>query len=80
MTRLEANRELLKILTEAVEKFPDGRFGQILSMLRMVTHTRPVSQKTADSYQVEWKDEFYLESKELLTRVKTTFRTDYHEE
>jgi len=70
MTRQEANREIVKLLSDAVEIFPDMRMGQLLAMLRIVTHTRPVSQKGADMYDVDWKDEFYLESKELLQRMK----------
>lgn len=37
MTRQEANREILKRLTEVVEGHPDLRFGQILHSLDLVS-------------------------------------------
>lgn len=33
MTRLEANREILQILSELVSRHPDLRFTQIMAML-----------------------------------------------
>jgi hypothetical protein len=48
---------------------PHLRFSQILSVFGYVKHTRPVKQETADTHRVEWKDEFYLEPKELSERV-----------
>ena len=68
--RQEFNREILEILIEAVEKNPQLRFGQIMSMLRTVTHSRPMSQQTADQCDAHWRDEFYLESEVLLERMR----------
>lgn len=76
MSRQEANKEIAKMISDAVEIFPTLRMGQILAMLRVVTHTRPVRQKTADDYDIGWRDEFYLESEELLIRMRST-KNDY---
>ena len=65
MTRLEANRELVAKLLLLVEEYPDARFGQILRNAGFVRELRPVSPDVG----VDWKNEFYLESKELLARV-----------
>jgi hypothetical protein len=79
MDRLSANRKLVQIISEAIEEYPDVRFGQVLTALRIVTHTRPVSQETADNHQLEWKDEFYLESSELLERVENSLKSAHDE-
>lgn len=66
--RQKYNQELLQILTKAVEKWPDLRFSQILTSLKFVSD----GQKCMDckSDMPHWEDEFYLESKDLLDRVK----------
>jgi hypothetical protein len=53
-----------------VLKNPDQRFGQIMSNCGAVHHTRPVNQDAADSGRVNWEDEFYLESYDLLERIR----------
>lgn len=60
MTRLEANREILAILSDFIEGCTDQRFSQILVNLNIVE---------MDSLGT-WRDEFYLESSKLLERVK----------
>jgi len=66
MTRLQANKKLLKILKELVINNPDQRFSQVLQNLGFVKPSRPVR----DLGMIEWQNEFYLESEELLKRVK----------
>lgn len=65
--RLECNRELLAILSDYLEENPDMRFSQALINLNIV-------QEQPDGHlgyeRFSWKDEFYLESVELLWRVK----------
>lgn len=61
MTRQEANRELVDILSELVEKHPDMRFGQLLSYAEVV--------KTKLLEPGDWRNEFNLESDKLLERV-----------
>lgn len=70
MTRQEANKQLLKILSNIIENNPDLRFSQILSAFGFVRHTRPIKQEGADLHRVEWLDEFYVEPQKILERVK----------
>ncbi len=64
-TRQEDNRVLVKKLERLIEVYPDQRFGQILFNYGFVSHDTPRSDGL-----IVWKDEFYLESRELLRRVK----------
>lgn len=54
MNRLEANRELLKLVSTVVEIYPDWRFQQVLWNMSITDGT----------------DKFYEESVETLKRVK----------
>ena len=54
MNRLEANRELLKLVSTVVEMYPDWRFQQVLWNMSITDGT----------------DKFYEESVETLKRVK----------
>lgn len=65
MSRLEANREILRILSERVEALPDVRFGQLLRNLTMV-----LERVDTTTGEIVWKDEFYLESADLLKRIE----------
>ncbi len=69
MTRLEANHELLAILSNYLEKHPDIRFSQALMNCYFVKQEdrRPTISIYKD---LIWRDEFYLESEVLLERVK----------
>jgi len=62
MERQEANRKLIRKLLTLVEEHPELRFGQILQSFYFVKPDTSV-------YPFSWKDEFYLESKELVRRV-----------
>ncbi len=66
--RLKNNLEILKELEQYLKKNPDVRFSQALRNLKIV------SEDTLDygmlNNFIHWKDEFNLESSELLLRVK----------
>jgi hypothetical protein len=79
MTRLEANREILKILSEQIEKQPNVRFWQLLQNLQIIKSEEelsPGSEMSGGHYHSNlfftYKiiDEFYLESETLLFRIK----------
>lgn len=53
--RQEANREIIKVLTEVVERCPDLRFGQILYAVNAIKQN---------------EDPFYIESVDMLNRIK----------
>ena len=72
LDRQKYNEALLKRLAVLITTNPSQRFGQILVNYGFVRHERPVLQETADSFGVSWKDEYYLESEELLSRVENT--------
>ena len=55
MSRLAANREIVRIIAEEVEKYPDWRFHQILQNIN-VNKTPAV-------------DQWYEESEDTLKRV-----------
>ena len=54
MNRLEANRELLKLVSTVVEMYPDWRFQQVLWNMSIADGT----------------DKFYEESVDTLKRVR----------
>ena len=66
LSRLEANRELVKILGEIVEQGNDQRFGQILRNYGFVREIRPVKPEAG----IPWQNEFYSEPQKILERVK----------
>lgn len=57
------NRIIAHLIMMLVERRPELRFGQILNELSVV---KAVKDSEGDTY---WKDEFYTESKEILSRV-----------
>jgi len=61
MTRQEANREIVRRLSNWVEIYPDLRFSQVLYGAGVVKD-HPVGING-------WADDFYLESTELLKRM-----------
>jgi len=65
--RQEANRELLELLQEQIERYPSERFSQILRNAGFV-------QQTEISEQVVWEDDFNLEPWQLLKRVDKVCR------
>jgi hypothetical protein len=73
VTRLEANRQILEILSKEIELQPDIRFTQLLQNLGIVKFSLqipPGSGGWNPTFAIE--DEFYLESEELLKRLNIT--------
>ena len=62
MERREANRKILEILGEYVDKYPDWRFGQILVNSNVVTVIHTSNGTVCD-------DPFYEESKVTLEKA-----------
>lgn len=64
MTRQQANREILKILSALVETYPDQRFTQLLfnaDVLKCDPRSTGVP---------EVRNEYHMESEETLERVR----------
>lgn len=68
MNRQEANREILKLLADMVEQYPDLRFGQILVNVDAVK-LKPDTQFGVGYVMV---DPFHEEPTETLSRMKNT--------
>ena len=66
MDRQDANRAILIVLADLVEKYPDMRFSQILVNYDFVEQQ---DVQTAGYPKMRWRDEFYLESDKLLERI-----------
>lgn len=65
--RLEANRELVEILTNLVEEQPTQRFSQLLRNAGFIKENRPAKP---DNPNIYWQNEFYMEPQDVLKRVK----------
>lgn len=65
-TRQQDNKTILRLLTAAVEKYPDLRFGQLLHSLRVLNMEE---HDTPDGVFHTVKDPFYEESSVTLSRV-----------
>lgn len=65
MTRYEANNEILDLLQNYCQAYPDQRFGQVLTNLDIATHLNFGEGKM--------KDIFFEESEYLLTRIKNQY-------
>jgi hypothetical protein len=71
MTRLEANRQILEILSKEIELQPDVRFTQLLYNLKIVDFSlNLLGGLGLPTFVV--KDEYNLESEELLNRLNIT--------
>lgn len=64
MSRLEYNRKIIKVLSHVIEKYPDWRFGQILTNCDIITGSCIESGRSVVS------DPFYVESKDIFERMK----------
>lgn len=62
MTRQEYNKQILFILEEIVDKYPDLRFGQILANAEIVTYKN-------DYDEIVPRDPFYEESEITWKRM-----------
>ena len=49
--RQSANRELVKVLSEYIEKYPQQRFGQILVNYGFVTKEDPFYEESVDTLE-----------------------------
>lgn len=49
--RRESNNEILKILTEYVEKYPEQRFGQILYNFGFLPYGDPFYEESVDTLE-----------------------------
>jgi hypothetical protein len=66
MSRLEANKKLVKLLSDLVDSNPDQRFSQILRNYGFIKEDRPARPEMCISIQ----NEFYVESDKILERVE----------
>ena len=69
--RQSANREILSILKQYVEKYPELRFGQILALAKVVEYER-VTDVWSPMAENRVKDPFNEESIHTLDRLKRT--------
>ena len=70
-----ANSEILSILKQYVEKYPELRFGQILAIAKVIEYER-VTEIWSPMVESRVKDPFNEESIHTLDRVKEqTFYT-----
>lgn len=63
-----ANREIVKILSDMVDRYPDLRFGQILAITEAIEYI-PDSRPYIDTVDV--KDPFNEESVDMVIRMRT---------
>jgi hypothetical protein len=64
MDRCEANREILRRLSEYIQENPEIRFCQALYNCHIVESLERYT------WDMAWQDEFYTESTETLRRVR----------
>jgi hypothetical protein len=65
--RQSANREIIEILSDMVERYPDLRFGQILAITEAIQYV-PDSRPYIDTVDV--KDPFNEESVDMWIRMR----------
>jgi hypothetical protein len=72
MSRKEANKKIIKLIEKEIEKpfNEDIRFGQLLRNIGVVLEDR----NGLPNEPIYWYNEFYLESEELLKRIKKTIK------
>lgn len=68
--RQPANLDILTIIEEAVMKYPDLRFGQILAMFDIIQYKTVNKIGALGAHVIEPVDPFYEESVDMLTRVR----------
>lgn len=67
-----ANREIVKILSDMVERYPDLRFGQILAITEAIEY---IPDARPYQYMVDVKDPFNDESVDMFIRMRTKMNT-----
>lgn len=65
--RQAANREIIEILSDMVEKYPDLRFGQILAITETLEY---VPSPRPDDDSIVIKDPFNEESVDTWVRIR----------
>lgn len=65
--RQAANREIIEILSDMVERYPDLRFGQIMAITEAIQYV-PDSRPYIDTVDV--KDPFNEESVDMWIRMR----------
>ena len=72
--RQAANREIIEILSDIVERYPELRFGQILAISNVIQYEHCAKQnltsRNHNPYIEVVKDPFHEESIDMLTRVR----------
>lgn len=67
-----ANREIVKILSDMVDRYPELRFGQILAITEAIEYI-PDARPYIDTVDV--KDPFNDESVDMFIRMRTKMNT-----
>ena len=67
-----ANREIVKMLSDMVDEYPDLRFGQILAITEAIEYI-PDSRPYIDTVDV--KDPFNEESVDMFVRMRDKIMT-----
>ena len=67
MERIDCNTEIINIISDAVNKYPEMRFGQILVNLNIIQY----EGNTYDDVLIT-KDPFNVESKKMLQNIKNS--------
>jgi len=67
LTRLEANLRVLDLIVKYCKRYPDQRFNQAIFNLDVVT---------GEAGSGLLRDEYYMESTELLKRVASTIKSN----
>ena len=68
--RQAANKEIIEILSDMVERYPDLRFGQILALTEAIQY-RPVNKVGAlGAHIIEPVDPFNEESVDMWVRMR----------
>ena len=68
--RQAANKEIIEILSDMVERYPDLRFGQILAITETIQY-RPVNKVGAlGAHVIEPVDPFNEESVDMWVRMR----------
>lgn len=68
MTRQEANIQILGLIAEAITKYPDRRFAQLLSHLNVI-HTGPEDWNQNHIETIDFYEEPEITLKRILERI-----------
>lgn len=68
--RQSANREIIDILSDMVEEYPDLRFGQILAITEAIQYKTVNKDGALGSHVIETVDPFAEESVDMWVRMR----------